>query len=373
MLGLGTGDALPARPGQLVARTEGRNSGEDAMFVRHWIAAIGFAAAAAAATTASAETRLLVNVHVVKSHPLFTGLLQPWAERVEAATQGRIKIDFPANTLAPPARAWSMVTSGIADAAYVANGFEENRLRLVSIVQLPFNSPTAESASVALWRTYKKYFEGANEYAGVKLLGLFANLPFMIVTHEKKITALGDLKNMKMRVSAGVGQEVFKRLGSTTIVAPMVQTFDLLSKGVVDGAGLSVNELVALKMAPYVKYVLEVPGGVNGAGLSFIMNKKKWDSLSPADQKAIDEASGELIARGTRAWDEDNARSIQELKGMGVGVDEASQAFMNDLREKVMFAETEWLDMAKAKGIDGKSALAFYRAQLAAELKSSRR
>ena len=73
-----------------------------------------------------------------------------WAADVERVTEGRVTSRFPTSTLAPPSRQWHMVTSGIADVAIVFNGFERNRLHLPTIADLPFGTPSAESASVAL-------------------------------------------------------------------------------------------------------------------------------------------------------------------------------------------------------------------------------
>ena len=55
-------------------------------------------------------------------------------ERVLArVTEGRVKIEFPATSLAPPPGQWEVMTQGIADGAYIFNPFAQDRLLLPQI------------------------------------------------------------------------------------------------------------------------------------------------------------------------------------------------------------------------------------------------
>ena len=50
---------------------------------------------------ATAETKLLFNNFVPETHPI-TKILKAWAGRVAKVTEGRVVIEFPAASLAPP-------------------------------------------------------------------------------------------------------------------------------------------------------------------------------------------------------------------------------------------------------------------------------
>ena len=249
------------------------------MIRRHIHAALATAIAGAtllAAMPAGAETKILFNRFVPAKHPFNVGMFVPWAKDVEKATDGRVKVEFTAGSLAPPPKQWNMVSKGIADAAMLANIFERNRLKLPPLAQLPFTAEKAETRSVALWRTHQKYLAKANEYKGMMVLGQWT-LSGAAIHHVKKpILSLADLKNEKMWVIAGIPNRMFTKLGAVVVSVPGVKMFNVVSKGIVNGAVTSYYPLLAFKLMPYVKHITRVPGGINANTFSFLFSEKKW-------------------------------------------------------------------------------------------------
>jgi TRAP-type C4-dicarboxylate transport system substrate-binding protein len=332
---------------------------------RYLIAAsAGLLAASAAATSpAVAQTKILLNNFVPRAHPITTGILQPWAARVAKATEGRVTVEFPAATLAPPPRQWSMVTKGIADAGFLFNAFERRRLKLVQMYHLPFISPNGEAAGVAMNRVQTKYFNAADEYKGIKLLGQFSFVGNNIFTAKKQINSVEDLKNLKMRTAPGMGKEVFSTLGAVVVTTPGAKAFAVVSKGIVDGLAHSFADLAAFKMMPYIKYATMVEGKVYNSGFSLLINEKKWNGLAKRDRDAITAVSWEQVGRDSRAWDERDRAARAEFEKKGGIVRQASPAMMKDLKARLAYLEQKWLDSVADSGIDAKAALAYYRAE----------
>src|ERR1700749_3869368 len=127
------------------------------------------------ALPARADTTLTMNVVMPRASSFFIGVYQPWKDAVERESKGRIKIEMPAATLAPLSRQWEMVTSGIADVALTPNDYIRERVKLPFLAEIPFIAPNSVAASVGIWRTQEKFFAPANEYKGVKLLGMWVN------------------------------------------------------------------------------------------------------------------------------------------------------------------------------------------------------
>lgn len=117
------------------------------------IALAGIIGIAAFLPQASAQTTLIYDVTVSKFHPFFRDVQKPLKASIEKATQGRVKIKFPAAALAKQRQQWGAVSSGVSDMGIISTGHYRNRLLLPGIAQLPFNTPNGQSASVALWRT----------------------------------------------------------------------------------------------------------------------------------------------------------------------------------------------------------------------------
>src|ERR1700679_2403499 len=139
----------------------------------------GFAAALLAALLAQGEARadatLTMNVPMPRTSSFYLGLFQPWQEAVERESNGHVKIEIPAATLAPLGRQWDMVASGVADVAMTPDDFIRQRVKLPFLAEIPFLAPNSVAATLAIWRTQQKFFAPANEYKGMKLLGMWLN------------------------------------------------------------------------------------------------------------------------------------------------------------------------------------------------------
>lgn len=321
--------------------------------------------ASLAAVPAQAETKLLFNRFVPVKHPFNTGMFEPWAQDVEKATEGRVKVEFSAANLAPPPKQWNMVSKGIADVAMLANIFERNRLQLPPIAQLPFMGNSSEKRGVAMWRTHEKYLAKANEYKGMHLLGQWSLSGSNLYHTKKQIRSLADLKNEKMWVIAGTPNKMISGLGAVVVSVPGVKMFNVVSKKVVDGTVTSTYTLAAFKLMPYIKHVTLVPGGLYATTFSLLLNEKKWKKLSKADKAAVASVSGERIAANAgRATDNLNAKVQGLAEKKGITFETASASFMREMRDGLAAYEGEWVKKANARGIDGAAALAYFKTQV---------
>jgi TRAP-type C4-dicarboxylate transport system substrate-binding protein len=322
------------------------------------------ALAIASTTPARAETKILFSPFTPPGHVIVTGIVQPWAKDVERVTEGRVKISYPANSLAPPPQQWEMVTNGIADAAFIFNGFTQKRLPLIAIASLPFSTTTAEATSVALWRTYQKFFLKANEYKGVHLLGLFMHSGDELFSLDKPIVKASQLQGLKVWAAPGPPAEGMGKLGAAVVSGPAVRMYEIVSKGTVDAfVGIPYSDVKNFKLVPYAKAVTTIPGKFAGASFSMFMSEKSWGSISKKDQEAVDKVSGEAIARKAKSWDDDNKIGFDQLTAAGAKFVPAPADFVAELHTKMQFIEDNWLKDAAAAGVDGKAALAFFRAE----------
>ncbi len=333
----------------------------------HRIARIAAPAAAAgllaATVPAAAETNILFNYFVPPKHPLKIGIIDHWAERVTKGSEGRIKVGYPAKTLAPAPRQWKMVTSGIADATVMFNNFERKRLSLDQVGTLPFSITDASSTATALWRTHKKYFEAKNQYKGVKLLGYIMHGGGEFFSLRDPILSLADLRKMKLRTPPGDVAKAVGRTGAAVVPTPGVKAYSVVSKGIVDGMVFPIGDVWKLKMMPYVKHLTKVPGKVYGAVFSLYMNQRVWDKLSKADKAVVTAASREKISGDSNNWGDIDMEAEALYRKRGIGVHDASASFTAELRKLWAYQDEKWIATADKLGVDGKAALAYYRAE----------
>jgi TRAP-type C4-dicarboxylate transport system substrate-binding protein len=314
---------------------------------------------------ANAEIVLKLNSYIFPKHFFVSKVSKGWGDRVSKATQGRVKMMIPVKSLTPGPRAWSSVETGIAGVAISHDGFQRKRLQLMQVGYMPLTTVSAEKSGVALTRTYNKFFKPANEYKGVKFLGLWQHSGSFVFNSKHAINKVSDFKGLKLRATAGVGVEAMKLLGVKPVATTGAEIFEKVSKRIVDGLLFPVDGIPRFKIAKYVKHATFVPGSFYNQSWSLIMSKKIWDGLSKADQKAIDAVSGEQVAiDGGRAFDTKGKAAKAKLKKAGMQMVEADAAFVADLKKTFAPLEANFLKLAQKKGVDGKAALAYFHSQL---------
>jgi TRAP-type C4-dicarboxylate transport system substrate-binding protein len=329
-----------------------------------------FALAGLAPAAASAQT-IVYNCFFPPQHYTCRVMLRDWSKEIEKATSGRVKFNIPPKTLAAPPDQYDGVVNGVMDAAIQFNQFIANKVTGIQVGQLPFiGTESAESGSIALWRTYEKFFAGKGEYGPVKLLAVYATngAEFFSMT-DQPILSVADIKSRKMWALPGVTANIIKETGSAVVAGPAVQMLEIISKGVVDGyTGVPYSSVGQFKLTDYTKSVTVFKHKIFTPTFSFFIHEKKWNEISAADRAAIEALSGEKISRYFGQVQDGFQDKIREglLKG-GLKVvqgDDATLAQLEALGQPMIDA---WLKKTAALGVDGKAAIAYYRSVLAQE------
>jgi TRAP-type C4-dicarboxylate transport system substrate-binding protein len=320
---------------------------------------------AGAGTTASAQTTLTMSSWVPPTHSLTRDVLSVWAQNVEKATSGRVKFTMlPKHPSAPPGT-FDAVRDGLVDVSFVTASYTPARHPLPLMAELPGAGATAEINSIAFSRIHWKYFQPANEYKGVKLLGVFTHGPGQMFTVNKQVTSVPDLAGMKIRSGGGISEASAKALGASPLVKPAPESYELLSSGVADGTFFPSESIVSFKLDKVVKYATYFPGGFYSSSFGFFMNEDKWNKLPKQDQDAIMSVSGEALARlAGRSWDAADRGGLEALKAANVKIIDASPAFVADVRKRTEPLVQDWIKSANAKGVDGAKAWAEYQDEL---------
>jgi TRAP-type transport system periplasmic protein len=319
----------------------------------------------AAAPAASAQTVLTMSSWVPLTHSLTRDVLMVWAKEVEKATNGRVKFEMlPKHPSAPPGT-FDAVRDDLVDVSFVTASYTPARHPLPLMAELPGAGTTAEINSVAFSRIHWKYFQPANEYKGVKLLGVFTHGPGQMFTVKKQVASVADLAGLKIRTGGGMAEAAAKALGASPFVKPAPESYELLSSGIADGTFFPVESIKSFNLDKVVKYATFFPGGFYSSAFGFFMNEDKWNKLSKQDQDAIWSVSGEHLARlAGKSWDNADRVGLEALKAANVTIIEASPAFAADVRTRTAPLVQEWIKSANAKGVDGAKAWAEFQDEL---------
>lgn len=296
-------------------------------------------------------------------HPANQTVILPWARDIERQTSGRVKLRFPEWDAAPSHQMYDLVRRGYADGGYHSVRALARYAPLAQIVTLPLINRSAEAAAVALWRTQTTKFAEAAQYDGVQLLGFFCGPGSDLVSFREPITSIEALQRLRFASATPGSTAALSWLGvSVGAISqgrlhelPATESFDAL-------AGVSVGGLVHARLTQSVRSVTVVPGKVSMPAFVVFLNAETWRKMPERDRAVVRAASGENLARRSRAWDRSDEEFARRLPA-GKQIAAAPPAFVNQLTRAWQPLYDEWIAEANRLGVDGKAALAFYAAQ----------
>jgi TRAP-type C4-dicarboxylate transport system substrate-binding protein len=322
-------------------------------------------AALAASSVVSAQTVLTVSSWVPPAHTL-TESQKEWCGMLEQKAAGKIKCNYLPRAVSAAPGTFDAVRNGLADLSFTVQGYTPGRFVTTQIAEFPFLGDSAEATSVAFQRVYAKTPAMAEEHKGVKVLAVFTHGPGIIFNTKRPITSVADLSGLKFRIGGGMVNDISKALGMNVTLKPAPESYELLSSGVMDGTLFPAESVEGFKIDKVIKYATTFPGGLYNTAFVFMMNQARYDSLGPAEKKAVDEMSGEFAARMMgKGWDKVDRRGMAFMQAAGVQFTKADPAFVKDVKEKTEPLVDTWAKAAEAKGMkDPKKALADFRAEI---------
>jgi len=289
-----------------------------------------------------------------------------WGRQIEEATEGRVRVEFLASPPGSPAVFYDLIRDRVMDAGYYSPGIQQRPFVLHRVAELPFLGDSAEANSAAYWRIYQEYLAPAGEHDDVVVVTVSTHGPGMIHNSARPITRAADLEGLKMRVPGDTIGQLATSLGAVAMSVPFTEVSQVISNRVVDGIFVPYNAVRDMSLARYLPYTTDVPGGIYNFVFHFAINRDAWNEISPEDQAAIMEVSGEAGARMIgRSWDIGDAAGRDYVAAEGVQVTQMSPEFRAEIEAAFVPMETEWFDRAAALGVDGRAALAAYREEVA--------
>ncbi|GFE66627.1 TRAP transporter substrate-binding protein [Litoreibacter roseus] len=283
--------------------------------------------------------------------------IEPWAEKVEADSGGRIKVEiYPAMQLGgkPPAL-YDQIRDGVIDCGWALPAYTPGRFPEAEAFELPFmTSMSAEASSKAAWEFTEKYMQ--ERLSDIKVLAVHVHGPGVIHKKGDPITTPADFQGVKLRGPSRQANALLETLGATPVGMPVPAFPEALSKGVVDGGVIPWEIVPPLKVHELADSHTQIGGDRALYNTFFIwgMNKNTYESL-PDDLKAVIDANSGLqtSADAGRAMDTGDTAGEETTASAGntiVTMDEAAVAELRAIGD----AQTEaWAAEMTSKGLDG--------------------
>jgi len=302
-----------------------------------------------------------------------TLVLDVWADKVEAASDGRIKIErFASMALGgTPPELMDQAVDGVADIVWTVVGYTPGRFPSTEVFELPFMVTDAREASCAYWTMYEKDMQ--EEFKDVHILGTWVHGPGMFHTSDP-VEVPADLEGMKIRGGSRMVNQLLELTGATPVGMPVPAIAEGLSKGVIDGTTIPWEVTPAIKVPELVENHTEFEGpGLYTLGFVLAMNNNSYNNL-PDDLKAVIDANSgmefSVFAGGTQADADGPARTVAvDLGNNIVTVDAATaEAEWLPVVEPII---ADWVAEMDGKGKDGQGLIDEARALMNGDCKGA--
>jgi TRAP-type C4-dicarboxylate transport system substrate-binding protein len=295
--------------------------------------------------------------------------LAPWAQRVEQASGGRLRVQiFPAMQLggAPP-QLFDQARDGVVDIVWTLPGNTPGRFPAIEVFELPFvPNRRAVTNSRALQEFGGQHL--ANEFREVKVLCWWAH-DHGLIHANRQIARLEDMSGLRLRFPTRLCGEALRALGAQAIGMPIPQVPESLAQRVIDGTVIPWEVVPAIRVHELVRFHTEIPGSPTLYTATFVlaMNRARYDGL-PADLKqALDANSGMVAATmAGEAWDAASEASQAIVRARpGNTISTLPEAEVARFRQATQSVTETWLRQATERGLPAERLLADARAALA--------
>jgi len=269
------------------------------------------------------------------SFPYMDGA-RKFKELVEARSKGAIKVLlFPGGQLGNEREINEAILEGSIQIG-VGAGAMANLAPIYNIVQVPFLIQGQEHmAAIADGPIGKKLADRIEQQAGFKVLAWFSTGDSPIETVKKAVKSPADLTGVKIRViETPVLVDAMRAVGANPTPMPYTEVYTGLKQGVIEGAHLDVLSVDTLKVAEVAKFMTD------WEQITFvseprpvIMSAKYFATLSPENQKLIQDAMKEAAVYERQVFKDKMASIRKKLLEQGVTISKVdAAAFVEKLK-----------------------------------------
>ncbi len=298
------------------------------------LAAVAVATLAATGLAQAQERSFKFALQNPKGHPLEIGA-QKFAELVAAKSGGRLKVNvFPGGTLGGDAANVSALQGGTIEFVQLNSGILASQVKDFAVFDFPFLFANAKEADALVDGPVGQKLHAMLADKGIVGLA-YVELGFRNITNSRKpINTVDDIAGLKLRVIPNaINVDWVKALGANPTPMAFPEVYAGLEQKAIDGQENPLSVILAHKFYEVQKHLAVTNHQYNPQ--SIIFSKKVWDTLSPADQKLLQDAAKEAAAFQRKVNRDKSADDLQELKKAGMQVTEFSAAEQAKLRAKL--------------------------------------
>lgn len=226
-------------------------------------------------------------------HPMNAAVFTPFAEKLAELSGGKLTVQqYPGGALnSVPPKQYAILLDGVADIVFTLPGYTGDVFPMTQVVGLPGVCDSATACTEALLNARETL---AKEY-NAKLLAIWANAPPVLITKDKPVRSLDDLKGMKVRVTNKSDLPIVEALGASAVAQPVNVINQNLTNGVIDAIAIGPSAIRSFKLQEPANYITTwFPG--SGSAFVLLMNQDVYDAMSEEEKGWIDGAAEQSLS-----------------------------------------------------------------------------
>jgi TRAP-type C4-dicarboxylate transport system substrate-binding protein len=311
-------------------------------------------------------TELVYATPYSPTHP-FSRADQRWIDFVEERSGGSLTIRASwSGALLSSEQSLIELRHGVVDIGLITPIYVKGGVHLIRAQSGFYSGVRTIEQQVALYDCLAAgNAEFEREMEGLKVLAVQGGSLPGIISNERRVESLEDLRGMRIRVPAEL-LNVMRDLGADPVNMPMGDVYSALAKGIIDGVVAPTDTFRALHFAEVARYYtpLAVPRGAYPARA---MGMRRWLQLTE-QQRSVLEASKPVWEA---ALADENRRALDEgwQYALEHGVVELAISAEDQARFDALYALEAERNAARLSrfGIDGEAVLAKARASIGAD------
>jgi TRAP-type C4-dicarboxylate transport system substrate-binding protein len=256
------------------------------------------------------QVDLKISIWLPPAHSLVPATRE-WAASIEKASGGTIKSAiFPSEQLGKAFDHYDMARDGIADVVYVNPGYQPGRFPVIAAGQIPFTFSDGRKGTAALDAWYRNYAK--TEMKDTHFCFAFIHDP-ATYHGSKKVVVPEDIKGMKIRPAHSTIGQMVTMMGGTNVQASAPEARDVLERKVADGIFFPWGSMFLFGLDKVTKF--HIDAALYSTTFVYTLNKAKYDSMSAAQKKVIDDhCTNEWAVKLTAPWHDFEAGGRAKMK-----------------------------------------------------------
>lgn len=258
--------------------------------------------------------------HITPTDHMWHKAAEKFKEELEKNSDGRMTVEiYPASQLGSEADMVQQISSGSVDFGLITAAYMSSRAPAFTAWFAPYAFEDLKETNAARDTDIAKKILATLDDQGLKGLDyLFAGNRVMLFK-DKEVKKPEDMKGLAFRVTPSPPlQDFYKSLGASPESLPLPEVYAAVQTGVIDGMDMDLDATITNKYHEVAKY-----GAVTNHMVwpsVAIMNKDKYEKLSDADKKIVEDAikTAADYSANTRASQEEEFKKTLSDTGMKI-------------------------------------------------------